>query len=119
MPTGAAQIPVAKGSVTGNIRSGGQKFVFRRRPLSTSLFRRNCLSIRKPWHIDDNLCEGAFGAEALCRNMRLMGKVPSLDVMVKEQLHRVIPARGAPLVPRCSIPPFPAGGFPARRMPSA
>lgn len=78
-----------------------------------ALFRRNCLSIRRPWHIDDNLCEGGVWAEALCRNMRLMGRVPALDAMVREQLRRVIPARGTPLVPRCSIPPYPAGGLPA------
>ncbi len=77
------------------------------------MFRRNCLAIRRPFHIDENLCEGGVWAEALCRNMRLMGKEESLDRLVREQLGRVMPEPGAPRIARCSIPPCPADGYPA------
>lgn len=77
------------------------------------MFRRNCLSLRKPFHIDENLCEGGVWAEAACRNMRLMGGDESLDRLVREQLGRVIPGPDGSCIPRCSIPARPAGGFPA------
>lgn len=77
------------------------------------MFRRNCLSIRPPFHVDGNLCEGGVWAEALCRNMRLMGKEESLDRLVRGQLGRVMAGPGTPKIPRCSIPSYPVDGYPA------
>jgi hypothetical protein len=77
------------------------------------MFRRNCLSIRRPYHTDNNLCEGGVWAEALCRNMRLMGKSEFMNRQVQEQLNRVLPEPGGQKIVRCSILPNPAEGYPA------
>lgn len=78
-----------------------------------ALFRRNCLAIHAPFHCDDNLCEGGVWAEALCRNMRLMGRDEKLEGLVRWQLGRVMPGTGGTRIPRCSIPADSSDGFPA------
>lgn len=74
------------------------------------LFDRSCDGIRRPYHPDDNLCEGGCFLWAMLVNMRLRGH-RKYDGVAREQLD-IITGKGEP-VHRRTILPYPAEGYAA------
>lgn len=74
------------------------------------LFDRSCDGIRRPYHPDDNLCEGGCFLWAMLVNMRLHGH-RKYDGVAREQLD-IITGKGEP-VHRRTILPYPAEGYAA------
>ncbi len=68
------------------------------------LFNKSCDRIRKPYHPDDNLCEGGCFLWALLLNMRRSGK-RAYDKIVKEELD-IVMCHGKQPVKRKSIVPY-------------
>ncbi len=76
----------------------------------TELFNRSCDGIRKPYHPDDNLCEGGCFLWEMLVNMRTGGH-KKYDEVALEQLD-IITGKGEP-VHRRTILPYPAEGYAA------
>lgn len=75
-----------------------------------SLFDKSCDAIQKPYHTDDNLCEGGCFLWAMLVNMRLHNS-RKYDAVVREELDIIMGKRKP--VPRRTILPYPADGYPA------
>lgn len=75
-----------------------------------ALFDKSCDAIKKPYHCDDNLCEGGCFLWALLLNMRLNNH-RKYDAIVREELS-IIMGKGK-YVPRRTIVPHAINGFPA------
>jgi len=74
------------------------------------LFDLSCDAVRKPYHCDQNLCEGGCFLWAMLLNMRMHGH-RKYDPIVREEL-AIIMAKGE-YVPRRTILPFPHEDKPA------
>lgn len=75
------------------------------------LFRKSCASIRKPYHGDDNLCEGMVWCWSLLCYMNQYGDTRYLS-QVKDALKTVM-CEDTELVERQSILPYATDTFPA------
>lgn len=74
------------------------------------LFDKSCDAIRKPYHCDDNLCEGGCFVWAMLKNMQLHNS-RAYDGVVRKELGIIMGKTG--MVPRRTIVPFPSDGHAA------
>lgn len=78
---------------------------------AVELFEKSCDSLKKPYHGDDNLCEGGMWCLSLLCFMNYTGNTKYLD-KVKSEL-RIIMGESREIVPRRTILPYSANGYPA------
>lgn len=74
------------------------------------LFDKSCDAVKKPYHMDDNLCEGGCFLWAMLLNMRLNNH-RKYDRIVREELDIIMGKRE--YVPRRTIVPHETDKFPA------
>ncbi len=77
----------------------------------SALFDKSCDGIRKPYHPDDNLCEGGCFLWEMLLNMRLRDN-KKFESTACEELEVIMAKRGTP-IPRRTILPYPDSGFAA------
>ncbi|MBC8559569.1 hypothetical protein [Fumia xinanensis] len=75
------------------------------------LFDASCASIRKPYHVDDNLCEGGCFLWAMLVDMRLQ-RHRKFDGVAREELSQIMGKNGAD-IPRKTIVPYKTEKFEA------
>lgn len=76
-----------------------------------ALYEKSCDAITKPYHNDENLCEGMTWCWAMASYMHFYGSKKYLEA-VQRELETVMGER-KPFVPRATIVPYALDGFPA------
>lgn len=93
-----------------NNKSGMNSIVWNGASFS-ELFDKSCDGIKKPYHPDDNLCEGGCFLWEMLLNMRLKNHM-KYDKTAKEELAVIMAKSGAP-IRRRTILPYPDSGYAA------